>query len=299
VASGGVGILTPMPLEHERSFSAESPVGRYWLRNCVGFHVEGLRGGSGVVEEVGLGPDGVDVLAVRRHNVLLPGTVLVPAHRVDSVQPWEDTIVLVSRRREARIRRAAQAKDVAHRAKRIARRGTQDATLRLKPVVRRAAIETGRAVRDGAIVIMRLLAALGTLLWGLAVLTRDRAPHARRQIANAASAVKPVARAYAYETRRVWRAQRQALASWQEARRERAEEPGDDGPLTRAGDDEDADARRRGTPRRSLDRAPAGEQADDQHDQRDDEQEPKQVRHPDAAADGEEKQEHDQYQEQW
>src|SRR5438874_11929764 len=90
-----------MPLEHERAFSAESPVGRYWLRNCVGFHVEGLRGGAGVVEEVGLGPDGVDVISVRRHNVLLPGTVLVPAQCVESVRPWEDTIVLESKRRHA------------------------------------------------------------------------------------------------------------------------------------------------------------------------------------------------------
>src|SRR4029453_14802601 len=47
-----------MPLEHERAFSANSPVGRYWLRNCVGFHVEGFGGGSGTVGEIGLGPAG-------------------------------------------------------------------------------------------------------------------------------------------------------------------------------------------------------------------------------------------------
>jgi hypothetical protein len=257
VASGGLGILTSMPLEHERAFSAESPVGRYWLRNCVGFHVEGLRGGAGVVEEIGLGPDGVNVLAVRRHNVLLPTMVLVPAHRVESVLPWDDTIVLVSQRRAARDRRAAHARAVAgrltpigqsaaHRLKPI----SQSAAHRLARIGRTVAVEAGRAVRDGAIVILRLLGELGTLLWGLAVLIRERAPHARRHVANTASSMKPVARAYADETRRRWQAQRQALAAWQETRRVVADEPADDGPLTRAGDDEDAGARRRETLRR-------------------------------------------------
>jgi hypothetical protein len=268
VASGGLGILTPMPLEQERSFSAASPVGRYWLRNCVGFHVEGLRGGAGVVEEIGLGPDGVDVLAVRRHNVLLRKMVLVPAQRVESVHPWEDTIVLVSQRRGTIDRGAAQAKAVAgrltpigqtaaHRLKPIGQSAVhrlkpigQSAAHRLKPIARAVAVEAGRAARNGAFVILRLLAKLGTLLWGLAVLTRERAPDARRHVASAASAVKPVARAYAVEAKRVWQGQREGIAAWRQMRRERAEQPGDDGPLTRAGDDEDAAARRRVTLRR-------------------------------------------------
>jgi len=239
-----------MQLEHERAFSAESPVGRYWLRNCVGFHVDGLRGGAGVVEEIGLGPDGVDVLAVRRHNVLLPSMVLLPIHRVETVHPWEDTIVLASPRREARDRHAAQAKDVARRLKPIGHTVAVETGRRLKPIGRTAAVETGRAVRDGAIVVTRLLAAFGTLLWGLVVLARERAPSARRHVSKATAVMKPVARAYAHEARRVWRAQREAIAAWQATRRERTEEPGDDGPLTRAGDDEDAAARRQETLRR-------------------------------------------------
>lgn len=224
-----------MRSDNERAFSAESPVGRYWLHNCVGFRVEGLRGGGGIVEEIGLGSDGVDVLAVRRHNVLLPGTVLVPTHRVESVQPWEDTIVLASHRRHVRERRAAHAHEVARR---------------LKPVGRTAAVEGGRAVRDGAIVVLRLLTAFGALLWTLAVLAREHSPTARRRISSIATNLKLIVRAYAHEARRAWHAQKQAIDAWQEARRERAEGPGDDGPLTRAGDDEDADARRREALRR-------------------------------------------------
>jgi hypothetical protein len=254
-----------MPLEHERAFSAESPVGRYWLRNCVGFQVKGLRGGAGVVEEIGLGPDGVDVLAVRRHNILLPATVLVPTQRVESVRPWEDTIVLASQRRHTTNPRAAQAEAVALRLKPIGRTAAQrlkplagTATHRLKPfagiaarrllpIIRTAAVEVGCAVRDGASVILRLLAAFGTLLWGLAVLTRDRAPHAGRRVA---ATLKHVVRAYAREARRVWRVEREAIAAWRQTRRERAEQPGDDGPLTRAGDDEKVAARRRDALRR-------------------------------------------------
>jgi hypothetical protein len=236
-----------MQLEHDRAFSAASPVGRYWLRNCVGFHVDGLRGGAGVVEEIGLGPEGVDVLAVRRHSVLLPAIVLVPIHRVETVHPWEDTIVLASSRREARNRHASQAKDVARRLKPIGHTVAAETGRRLKPIGRTAAVETGRAVRDGAIVVLRLLKAFGTLLWGLAVLVRERAPSARRHVSNATVAMKSIARAYAYEARRVWRAQREAIAAWQATRREHTEEPGDDGPLTRAGDDEEAAARRQDT----------------------------------------------------
>ena len=65
------------------------------MKASDGFHLDQrLRGGGGTVEEIGLGPDGVDVLAVRRRNVLVPGLTLVPTNRVESVHPWEDTIVL-------------------------------------------------------------------------------------------------------------------------------------------------------------------------------------------------------------
>jgi hypothetical protein len=218
-----------MPLEDERAFSASSAVGRYWLRNCVGFHVEGLRPGGGVVEEIGLGLDGVDVLAVRRRGVALKRMVLVPTQRVESVHPWEDTIVLGSRRRRARDRRVAQ---------------TRYAARRLRTAGRVAAVEAARAVRDGAIVVMRMLAAFGTVLLGLAVLARQRAPGARRHVANATSVLTVVARAYGHEARRAWRAEREAIAAWREMRREHAEDPAADGPLTRAGAEE-TDARRR------------------------------------------------------
>ncbi len=218
-----VGILDPMPLEHERAFSADSPVGRYWLRNCVGFRVDGLLGGAGVVEEIGLGRDGVDVIAVRRRGVVLRRTVLVPTQRVESVYPWDDTIVLTSRRRRARRRRAAQA---------------QQLTRRLQTLGRAVALESARAVRDGAIVVLRLLAVFGTLLFGLAVVVRERAPHARRLASHSARTLTLIARAYAFEARRAWRAEKEAIAAWRESRRELSEIPGDDGPLARAGADE-------------------------------------------------------------
>ena len=223
-----------MPLEHERAFTANSPVGRYWLRNCVGFHVEGLRGSAGIVEEVGLGPDGVDVLAVRLRGLALRRMVLVPTQRVESVHPWDDTIVLASRRRHARDQRVAQARQV---------------TDRLRAVARAAAVDTARAVRDGSTVILRLVAALGTLLFGLTVVVREYAPHVRRHISSTASALKLIGRAYASEAKRAWRAEQDAIAAWRESRREVDDEPGDDGPLARAGADE-VDARPRDTARR-------------------------------------------------
>jgi hypothetical protein len=215
-----------MPLEHERAFSANSPVGRYWLSNCVGFHVEGFGGGSGTVEEIGLGPDGVDMLAVRR-GVVLRRIALVPAQRVASVDPWDETIVLVSPRRQQRDRRRAQ---------------TQDIARRVASVAGVAAVESARVLRDGAAVVLRGLAAFGTLLLGLAAVLRNRAP-------RFTTTVKAVAVAYAVEARRAWRAEREALATWQDSLRAPPEEEGDDGPLTRAGADE-VDARTREPARR-------------------------------------------------
>jgi hypothetical protein len=239
-----------MPLEHERSFSGESPVGRYWLLNCVGFRVEGAWGRAGIVEEVGLGPDGVDFLAVRRRGLLRWGVVLIPATRVAWVHPWDDTIVLASHARRARDRQRRRIEpqlDVrAH-----------ELGLRLKPVGTGAAVVTGRAlrfgaaaVRDGAIVVLRLLAAFGTVLLGLTVLVRRHAPMVRRAAKTVASTALLIARAYVEEARRFLREEREAIAAWRESRGRRVEEhDADDGPLTRAGAD-DAGARRREAARR-------------------------------------------------
>ena len=217
-----------MPLETERSFTAESAVGRYWLLNCVGFRVEGSR--RGIVEEVGLGPHGVDVLAVRRRFFLGRRVVLVPTQRVESIHPWDDTIVLASRRR-ARDGRAVQAQRLQRRLQRIGSSGA----VASGHLLRAFAV----AVRDGTVVVIRLLAAFATLL-------ARRAPQARRTLRGVAATLLLLLRAYVTEARRALRAQRDAIAAWQEQRRELAEEPGDDGPLTRAGAEE-LDARRRET----------------------------------------------------
>ena len=234
-----------MPAEHERSFAADSPVGRYWLLNCIGFRVEGARGRTGVVEEVGLGPDGVDVLAVRRRGVL-GGVVLVPVQRVAWIHPWEDTIELAADSRRARDRTQRLGPLVDARAQELGRR--------LKPVGTSAAVATGRslrhgatAVRDGAIVILHLLAATGTVLLGLAVLARQHAPGARRVAKSIAPGVLVIASAYVSEARRFLHDEQDAIRVWRESRRERVEEPADDGPLTRAGAD-DVDARRQEEP---------------------------------------------------
>ena len=231
-----------MPVEHEGSFTADSAVGRYWLLNCIGFRVEGARGHTGIVEEVGLGPDGVDVLAVRRRGVL-GGVVLVPAQRVAWVHPWDDTIELAPHSRRARDRKQPRLEPHLNvRAQELGRR--------LKPVGTSAAVATGRslrhgatAVRDGAIVILRLLAAMGTVLLGLAILARQHAPGARRVAKSIASAALLIAGAYVSEARRFLHDEQDAIRAWRESRRERFEEPADDGPLTRAGAD-DVDARR-------------------------------------------------------
>jgi hypothetical protein len=98
-------------------------------------------------------------------------------------------------------------------------------------------------------VVRRLLAALGTFLFGLTVVVREYAPHVRRHISSTASALKLIGRAYAAEAKRAWRAEQDAIAAWRESRRKVDDDSGDDGPLTRAGADE-VDARPRDTARR-------------------------------------------------
>jgi hypothetical protein len=245
---GRLGILSGMPGEHEQSFTAESRVGRYWLLNCVGFRVEGARGHTGTVEEVGLGPDGVEVLAVRRRGVL-GGVVLVPAERVAWVHPWDDTIELASHSRRARDQKQRPGgTQLDMRAQELGRQ--------LKPIAISAAVAIDKSVRygaaavhDGALVVLRLLAAAGTALLGLTVLARRHAPGARRAAKSVASALLLIASAYVSEARRFLHEEKQAIRAWRESRRGRVEEPADDGPLTRAGAD-DIDARRREPVRR-------------------------------------------------
>ena len=87
------------------------------------------------------------------------------------------------------------------------------------------------AVRDGTVVVIRLLAAFATLL-------ARHAPQARHVLLGVTAMLLLLLRAYMTEARRALRAQRDAIAAWQAMRRELAEEPGDNGPLTRAGAEE-------------------------------------------------------------
>ncbi len=191
--------------EDERTFGADDPVGRYWLHNCVGFGVRGLRTGRGVVRDVGEDSHGGAVLAVNRGA--LRGNTRVAAARVESVDPWNETIVLRSRSRESRQRRTEQA------------RGAADVVT----VAARAAMS---AAAFGARAL--LLAGAG--------LARAHAPGARQQAFRFVGALALVGRAYAEAAARAYRAQRDALRAWNEERHSGA--LGDESPLARAGADE-------------------------------------------------------------
>ena len=202
--------------EDERTFGADNPVGRYWLHNCVGFGVRGLRSGRGVVHAVSEDSDGVAVLAV--HRGVLRGIARISAARVESVDPWDETIVLRSRSREIRQRRAEQAQGAAG-------------------VVAAAARGATVAAAFGARVF---LGAAARLLLSLAALVRAHSPGAKQRAGRFAGTLTLLGRAYAAEAARAYRAQRDAVAAWNEERRSGA--VGDDAPLTRAGADE-VDAR--------------------------------------------------------
>jgi len=216
-------MLIPMRPGDEHAFSADDPVARYWLHNCVGFGVRGLRSGPGVVRDVMLDDDGVAVLAVRR--AVLGLTTVVPASRVRSVDPWDERVVLYSRDRATRERRVAQARDGAGLIATAARDGAG--------VIATAARGAAVATAFGAGLF---LAALSRLLLVLAALTRKHAPGARRAVAT----LGVLGRAYAVEAGSAYRAQKDAVAAWREARRRSAW--GDESPLTRAGAEE-VDAR--------------------------------------------------------
>src|SRR4051794_9647467 len=202
--------------EEERTFGADDPVGRYWLRNCVGFGVRGLRSGRGVVRGVSDDANGGALLAV--HRGVLRGTAHVSAARVASVDPWHETIVLHSRSRLTRDRRAAQARDAAD----VVTAAVRGATV---------------AAAFGARVF---LAATARLLLGLAALVRAHSPGARQRAGRVAGTLTLLGRAYAVEAARAYRAQKDAVSAWNEERRSGA--LGDNAPLTRAGAD-DVDAR--------------------------------------------------------
>src|SRR4051794_3320095 len=202
--------------ENERTFGADDPVGRYWLRNCVGFGVRGLRSGRGVVRNVSEDPNGRALLTV--HRGVLRGTTHVSAARVATVHPWDETIVLHSRSGQRRERSAAQARETAGLVAAAARGATVAAAF-------------------GARVFLE---ATARLLLGLAALVRAHSPGARQRAGRFAAALTLLGRAYAVEAARAYRAQKDAVAAWNEERRSGA--PGDDAPLKRAGVDE-VDAR--------------------------------------------------------
>jgi hypothetical protein len=202
--------------EDQRSFTADDPVAQYWLQNCVGFGVRGLRSGPGMVREVSVREDGIAVLGVRRS--VLRGTARIPADRVESVNPWDETIVLRSGGSEARERLVAQA----HGAAGVVGAAARGATI---------------AAAFGA---RLFLAAVARLLLAVAALTRRYAPVARRGGRRVAGTLGFLGRAYAAAAADALRAQKDAVAAWQEERRRGAW--GDESAPTRAGAD-DVDAR--------------------------------------------------------
>jgi hypothetical protein len=200
----------------QRSFTTDDPVAQYWLQNCVGFGVRGLRSGPATVRDVSIREDGIAVLGVQRS--VLRGTTRIPADRVESVDPWDETIVLRSGHREARERRAPDA------------RGAAD-------VVGAAAHGATIAAASGA---RLFLAAIARLLFAVAALAREHAPVARDQARRLAGTLALLGRAYATAAADAYRAQKNAVAVWQDERRRAAW--GDESPPTRAGAD-DVDAR--------------------------------------------------------
>jgi hypothetical protein len=195
----------------EHAFRADDPVAQYWLHNCVGFHVRGPRGGRGVVDAIRVDVGGEPVLAIRRPVL---GTMLVPAARVESVDPWDETIVLRAVVREPRPRRSERT-DAAGR----------------------AVASAGHAAAIAAAAVTRkFLAAVARLLLAVAALLRTHAPVARRHAAGAASTLGAMGAAYATEARRAYREQRAAVNAWREERRREAW--ADDSAITRAGADE-------------------------------------------------------------
>jgi hypothetical protein len=209
-------MLSTMRQADEHAFRADDPVAQYWLHNCVGFGVRGLRSGPGVVRSVSTDGNGEAILTVRRG--VFGGTAHVSAARVDRVDPWDETIVLRPRDHEGRRRRALQARGAA---------GV------VATAARGAAIATAFGAR-------LFFDAVAKLLLALAALTRRHAPGARERAGRLAAALAVLGRAYAAEARRAYNAQKDAVSAWRAERRH--DDWGDESAPTRAGADE-VDAR--------------------------------------------------------
>jgi hypothetical protein len=208
-----------MVAEDERSFSPESPVGKYWLLNCVGFRVERTRVTYGVVEQVGPGDDGVDVLRVRRRGPLGRRLVLVRADRVASIHPWEDTIVLaarspaIARRREPRERPASL--PVRERAAQLERRLRPHATAAALAVAGAFSIAWA-GVRRAALFVARAVARASTFA---AARSRAYAPVVRQSASSLGKTTLATAAAYVAAARRYVGDVRQVLDQTIEHRR--------------------------------------------------------------------------------
>ena len=206
--------------EDERSFTADDPVAQYWLHNCVGFRVRGLRSGTGVVRDIDSDDGGVATLAVSRRG-LLRGTAHVSTARVERVDPWDETIVLRSGGPEARDRRVAQARGAAA----LVATEAHGAAGLVATAARGAAI----AVAFGA---RLFLSAVARFLLALATLARKHAPGARDRVRHVWLTLAALARAYPAAARRAYRAQKDAVAAWQAERKRGAW--GDESPPTLA-----------------------------------------------------------------
>jgi hypothetical protein len=217
-----------MRSEDERSFGADDPVARYWLHNCVGFRVRG----HGVVDGIATDGDVVTTLEVRRLGGL-GGTTRVSTERIESVDPWTETIVVSGRSREPR------------EGPRVVVTATRSLAAVAVPAARSAAavaVTAARAVAAiTAIAVSAFFALVARLLLAAAAFTRKHAPGARERAGSFAATLAAVGHAYALEAARAYRAQSAAVKAWREQRRR--SEWGDESPLTRAGDDE-VDARR-------------------------------------------------------
>jgi hypothetical protein len=208
-------MLEAMPHQEKRSFAADSPVGRYWLLNCVGFRVWGSNGRSGIVEEVARSANGADVLAVRLPSVFNGRRVMVSADRVAAVHPWDETLVLARQTPkppapawEPRVRPAVRVQHAA-----LGRR--------LQPLGRdaAAAARTGLSAGRHTLRLGGLLV-LGGFAW-LASFARHHAPRVHRAGTTVARATAVIATAYLSELRRVVREETAALKAWNEQPRVR------------------------------------------------------------------------------
>jgi hypothetical protein len=203
-----------MAREQDRSFGADSPVAQYWLVHCEGFLVEGSRGRRWIVERVGAGPGGGDMLHVRRDARYFQRTSVIPVTRVASVDPWTETIRL--RRRERQSTAAATA--TAGRTRAAASAGLAVLAYR----GRRAAGAAARVAGRGAFLFLGMIAACSELVVELLGLARQEAPGAGRKIGSATRRTTAVVGASAVGAAHAARTQSKALAASTQAKAQAA-----------------------------------------------------------------------------